>query len=47
MYRVLFEVSGFRREVDNNCALLGYCAVSSSNSLLTFRDSYTLPANRF
>ena len=33
-----YGISGFRREVDENCALLGYYAASSSNSLPTFRD---------
>ena len=28
-------ISGFRREVDNNCALLGYYAANSGNSLPT------------
>jgi len=32
---------GFRRGVDQNCALLGYYAASNGNSLPTFRD--TLP----
>ena len=31
-------VSGFRREVDENCVLLGCYAASSGNSLSTFRD---------
>jgi hypothetical protein len=30
-------ISGFRREGDENCALMGYYAVSSGNSLQTFR----------
>jgi len=32
-------ISGFRREVDKNCALLGYYAASCGNFLLTFRDN--------
>jgi len=32
-------MSRFRREVDENCALLSYYAVSSGNSLPTFRDN--------
>jgi len=31
-------ISGFRCEVDENCALLGHYAASSGNSLPTFRD---------
>jgi len=30
-------ISGFRREVDDNCALLGYYVASSGDSLSTFR----------
>jgi len=29
-------ISGFRQEVDENCAILGYYAASSGNSLPTF-----------
>jgi len=32
-------ISGFRREVDEICALPGYYAVSSDNFLTTFRDN--------
>jgi len=32
-------ISGFRREVDDNYALLGFYKASSANSLPTFRDS--------
>jgi len=32
-------ISGFRHEVDENCALLGYYAASSSNFVPTFRDN--------
>jgi len=32
-------ISSFRCEVDENCALLGYQAASSGNSLPTFRDN--------
>jgi hypothetical protein len=31
-------IAGFRRETDDNCALLGYYATSSGNFLPTFRD---------
>jgi len=32
-------ISGSRREVDENYALLGYYAASSDNALPTFRDN--------
>jgi len=31
-------ISGFHREVDENCALLGYYAANNGNSLPTFRN---------
>jgi len=37
--------SGFRREVDENCAVLGYYAASSDNSLPTFRDKLSVPSS--
>ena len=36
-------ISGFCREVAENCALLGYYAASSGNSLPTFRDNLSVP----
>jgi len=36
-------ISGFRREIDENCAFLGYNATSSGNFLLTFRDNVPVP----
>jgi len=42
----LCRISGFRREVDENCALLGYYAASSGNSLPTFRDNLSVPSER-
>jgi len=42
----LCVVSGFRREVDENCALLGCYAASSGNFLPTFRDEILDPCNR-
>ena len=33
-------ILGFRREVDENGAPLGYNAASSGNSLPTFRETY-------
>ena len=35
-------ISGFRREVDENCALMGYYVASSGNSLPTFRDNLSV-----
>jgi hypothetical protein len=35
--------SGFRREADENCALLSYYAASSGNSLPTFWDNQSVP----
>ena len=32
-----------RREVDESCALMGYYAASSGNSLPTFRDNLSVP----
>jgi len=39
-------ISGFCREVDENCALLGYYAASSGNSLRTFRGNLSVPSSR-
>jgi hypothetical protein len=39
-------ISSFRREVDENCSLLGYYAARSSNSLPTFRDNVSVPNSR-
>jgi len=35
--------SGFRREVDENCALLGCYTASSGDLLPTFRDNLSVP----
>jgi hypothetical protein len=40
-------VSGFCREVYQNCAFLGYYAESSGNFLPTIRDSLLVPSSRF
>jgi hypothetical protein len=37
-------ISGFRRDVDKICALLGYYAASSGSSLTTFRDNVSVPS---
>ena len=39
-------ISGFRSDVDENCALLGYYVASSGNSLPTFRDNLSIPSSR-
>jgi hypothetical protein len=47
IYRVMlgWEISGFRREVDGNCALLGYYVAYGDNSLPTFRDNLSAPSS--
>jgi len=44
--RGLCDTSGFRREVDENCALLGYYATRRGNFLLTFWDNLSVPSSR-
>jgi hypothetical protein len=39
----LCVISSFRREADDNCALQGYYAACSCNSLPTFRDKISVP----
>jgi len=39
-------ISGLHCEVDENCALLGYYAASSGNSLPTFHNSLSVPSSR-
>jgi hypothetical protein len=43
---VLSVISGFRRDAEELCALLGYYAASSGNPLRTFRDNVSLPSSR-
>jgi hypothetical protein len=43
----MYVISGFRHEVAENCALLGYYTASSGNFLLTFRDNLSVPSSRF
>jgi len=38
-------ISGCRREVGKNCALLGYYAASSGNFLPTFRDNLSVQSS--
>jgi hypothetical protein len=42
---LLCVVSGFRREADENFALVGYYAVNSGNFLLTFQDNLSAPSS--
>ena len=44
-YSVTSVLSGFRREVDENCALLGYYAASSGKFLPTFRGNLSVPSS--
>ena len=38
--------SSFHRDVDEICALLGYYAAQSGNSVPTFRDNISVPSSR-
>ena len=40
-------ISGFRREVAENCALLVYYAISSGNFLPTIRDNLSVSSSGF
>jgi hypothetical protein len=42
----LSVISGFRRDADEICALLGYNAASSGNPLPTFRDNVSVQSSR-
>jgi hypothetical protein len=44
--RQLSVISGFRRDADEICGLLGYNAASSDNPLPTFRDNVSVPSSR-
>jgi hypothetical protein len=39
----LSVISGFRRDADEICALLGHYAASNGNPLPTFRDNVSVP----
>ena len=39
-------ISGFRREADEICAVLGYYTGRGGNSFQTFRDKLTVPSSR-
>jgi len=38
-------ILGFRREVDENCVLLGYYAAGDGNSVPTIRDNQSVPSS--
>ena len=40
-----FAIPGYRREVHENCVLLGHYVASRVNSLQTFRDILSLPSS--
>jgi hypothetical protein len=40
-------ISGFRRHVDEICALLGYYSASSGSYVPSFRDHLSVPSSRF
>jgi len=42
----LSAISGFHREEDENCVLLGYYAASSGRFLTTFRDKLSVSSSR-
>jgi hypothetical protein len=44
--RVLAVISGFRRDIDEISALLGYYATSNGNHLSTFRENVSVPSSR-
>jgi hypothetical protein len=45
-YKLSCVIWGFRREVDDNCLLLGYYLAGSNNSLPNFRYSMLVPSSR-
>jgi hypothetical protein len=44
---VICVISGFRREVVEDCTLMGYYAASSCNFLRTFRENLSVPSSGF
>ena len=44
--KLTFLISGFRRDVEEICALLGYYAASCGHCLPTFRDNISVPSSR-
>jgi hypothetical protein len=45
MKKLLCLISGFRREVDENCAVSGYGAAIGGNYVPTFRDNLSVPSS--
>jgi hypothetical protein len=43
---LLTSISGFCRDVENICSLLGYYAASCGNCLPMFRDNVWVPSSR-
>jgi hypothetical protein len=43
---VMILISGFRRDVDEICGLLGYDTASCGNYLPTFRENVSVPSSR-
>jgi hypothetical protein len=43
---LISSISGFRRDVDDICVLLGYYLASCGNYLPTFRDNVSVPSSR-
>ena len=39
-------ITGFRRELNDNCGIVGYYAASGGNSLPKFRDNLSVPTSR-
>jgi hypothetical protein len=39
-------ISGFRRDIEETCALLGYYAALNGKPLPTFRDNVWVPSSR-
>jgi hypothetical protein len=42
----MFVISGFVRDIDEMCPLLGRYAASNDNPLLTFRGSFLVPSSK-
>jgi hypothetical protein len=46
VFRDVTLISGFRRDVDEICGLLGNYTASCGNYLPTFRDNVSVPSSR-
>jgi len=47
IYKFVLVISGFRRKIAGNCALLGYYTTSCGNLLPTFRDDLSVQCSGF